>query len=163
MDDQITAPNVAQPARQASASLHASPQEVVALLTSCLALVRPVGMTEDEAEDWLSVALGVVAEYSATSLRLAARKAQKTCTHHAQIVPAIVKECEAFGPITQIWKGAWTSDTERMIAAPTQVCLPAPKLTQADVDVMTPELVRMGLTCGALIRDDQGKVLVNPE
>ena len=163
MEIEIHAPNAARPARPESASLHASPQEVVALLTSCLALVRPVGMTEDEAEDWLSVAIGAVIEYSATSLRAAARKAQKTCTHHAQIVPAIVEHCEAYGPITQVWKGAWANIPEQMLAAPETPALPAPKLTQADVDVMSPELIKMGLTCGALIRDEAGNVLVNPE
>lgn len=133
----------------------------MALLTSCLALVRPVGMTEEEAEDWLSVALGVVAEYSATSLRVAARKAQKSCTHHAQIVPTIVEHCEAYGAPARIWEGAWQG--KDLLPAPSPLALPAPKLTQADVDKMTPELIRMGLTCGALIRDDAGNVLVNPE
>ena len=161
MDIEIHDPNAAQPARPASVSQPVSPQEAVALLTSCLALVRPVGMTEDEAEDWLSVALGVVGEYSASSLRVAARKAQKSCTHHAQIVPTIVEHCEAFGPITQVWDGGWKGLPA--LETPKPALLAPPKLTQADVDVMPPELIKMGLTCGALIRDESGNVLVNPE
>lgn len=35
------------------------------------------------------------------------------------------------------------------------------KLTQADVDKMTPVLVDIGLTCGALRRDENGNVVVN--
>ena len=162
MFDQTNDLSAAQPARPGSVSLHASPQEVVALLTSCLALVRPVGMTEDEAEDWLSVAMGAVAEYPASSLRVAARKAQKTCTHHAQIVPAIVQHCET-NAAPKVWQGAWANIPEQMLAAPSVPQLPAPKLTQADVDRMPPELIKMGLACGALIRDEAGNVRVNPE
>ena len=137
----------------------ASPQEVVALLTSCLALVRPVGMTANEAEDWLSVAVGVVIEYPAVYLRSAAREAQRTCTHHSHIVPAMVAHCERNAPPPDPF--AWARCSA--LPAPDLPRLASPKLTQADVDTMTPELVRMGLTCGALIRDDHGNVLVNPE
>jgi hypothetical protein len=61
------------------------------LLSSCLALVRPVGMTADEAEDWLGVAVGEVIHYPASVLHYAAVEARRTCTHHSQIVPAIVE------------------------------------------------------------------------
>ena len=137
-----------------------SPQEAVALLTSCLALVRPVGMTENEAEDWLSVAMGVVMEYPAVTLRDAARQAQRSCTHHAQIVPTIAKFCDETAPRHDPLMAAiaHVPDFEPMKA------LPAPdrKITQAMVDAMSPELIRMGLTCQALIRDADGNVMVNP-
>lgn len=32
-------------------------------------------------------------------------------------------------------------------------------MTQAQVDAMTPELHRIGLTCGALVRDETGKIV----
>lgn len=64
------------------------------MLSSCLALVRPVGMTPSEAEDWLGVAVGEVLRYPAAVLHQAAVEARRTCTHHAQIVPAIVREAD---------------------------------------------------------------------
>lgn len=64
------------------------------MLTSCLALVRPVGMTAEEAGDWLGVAIGEVAHYPAGVLHEAAVEARRTCTHHSQIVPAIIEAAE---------------------------------------------------------------------
>lgn len=160
MDDNIHDLNAARHAKQGNGLQPASPQEAVALLTSCLALVRPVGMTENEAEDWLSVAVGAVIEYPAIYLREAAWQAQKSCTHHAQIVPAMVKHCEGNIPARDPF--AWAAHPVAL-PAPEMPRLPPPKLTQQMVDAMTPELVKMGLTCGALIRDEQGNVLVNPE
>ncbi len=152
--------NAARRGKQGNGLQPASPQEAVALLTSCLALVRPVGMTEAEAEDWLSVAVGAVIEYPAVHLREAARQAQKTCTHHAQIVPAIAKECEDRAPGPDVF--AWAKHPPAL-PAPALPELPAPKITQEMADAMSPELIRMGLACGALIRDADGNVLVNPE
>jgi hypothetical protein len=64
------------------------------LLSSCLALVRPVGMTPSEADDWLSVAVGEVLRYPAGVLDTAAVEARRTCTHHSQIVPTIVEAAD---------------------------------------------------------------------
>lgn len=63
----------------------------MALLTSCLALVRPVGLSDDNARDWLRVAAMEVAHVPADMLRDACSEARRTCTHHGQIVPAIIK------------------------------------------------------------------------
>ena len=38
-----------------------------------------------------------------------------------------------------------------------------PPLTQEQVDAMTPEFINLGLKTGALIKDETGKVVVNPE
>lgn len=64
------------------------------MLSSCLALVRPVGMTQGEAEDWLRVAVGEVLAYPAGVLHEAAVETRRTCTHHSQIVPALVAAAE---------------------------------------------------------------------
>lgn len=114
-------------------------------------------MTEQETEDWLSVAVGVIGEQSRSVIARAALEAQKTCTHHSQIVPSIMKFCEERDKPSQL--GNLVANCPPFVAQPQ---LPAPKMTQADVDAMSPELVRMGLTCGALIERD-GKVVVNPE
>ena len=51
-------------------------------------------MTPDEAEDWLAVAVGEVLQYPAGVLHEAAVEARRTCTHHAQIIPAIIEAAE---------------------------------------------------------------------
>lgn len=38
----------------------------------------------------------------------------------------------------------------------------APELTQEDVDTMSPELIRVGLRCGALVEGDNGKFMPAP-
>jgi hypothetical protein len=126
----------------------------VALLTSCLALVRPVGMGDHEAEGWLRVALGEVREFPLQTLSFAAKHARRTCTHHAQIVPTIVKFCEENlpQPVRDPWGGV------ELLPPPPK---PVPELTQEAVDVMSPELIRIGLTTKALIREKDGRVVVN--
>lgn len=70
----------------------ADPRAVVGLLTACLALVRPVGMQQADADTWLRVAAGEVAHIPFELLDEACRVARRTCTHHAQIVPTIIRE-----------------------------------------------------------------------
>jgi hypothetical protein len=90
--------NTATETRQSANSGYSSPSAdeavATALLTSCLALVRPVGMADSEALDWLGVALGEVAHYPVDVLDYAASEARRTCTHHAQIVPAIIASAD---------------------------------------------------------------------
>lgn len=64
------------------------------MLTGCLALVRPVGMGDSEVEDWLGAAVQAVGPRRLSVLNAACAHAKRTCTHHAQVVPAIVAECE---------------------------------------------------------------------
>ena len=68
--------------------------EALALLTTCLALVRPVGFTDDNARDWLMVAVGEVAHIPTGILANACTAARRTATHHAQIIPAIIAAAE---------------------------------------------------------------------
>lgn len=162
MHDNIHDLSKARPGRSASASRPVSAQEAVAQLTSCLCLVRPVGMTEQEAEDWLSVALGEVLHYPRSVFVTAAAHARRTCTHHAQIVPAIIRHCEEAAPSADPLVKAVAG----VPAYSPGTALPAPakrRLTQADVDSMSPELIGIGLICGALVRDGDGNVILNPE
>jgi hypothetical protein len=68
--------------------------EAVALLTTCLTLVKPVGMSAEDADAWLTVATGEVLHLPADILDTACTAARRACTHHGQIVPAILKEGE---------------------------------------------------------------------
>lgn len=47
-------------------------------------------MSDQSAGEWLAVAATELAHIPATTLRLAAAEARKTCNHHGQIIPAIL-------------------------------------------------------------------------
>lgn len=60
-------------------------------LTACLALVAPVGMTEESRREWLSVAWAELKHLPADILSAGCSEARKTCDHPAKIVPAIIE------------------------------------------------------------------------
>lgn len=66
--------------------------ETVALLSSCLALVKPVGMSSEDAQAWLRVAAGELSHLPSDMLAKGCATARKTCTHHGQIVPTVLKD-----------------------------------------------------------------------
>lgn len=59
-------------------------------LQRCLALVRPVGMTDNAAKDWLAAAVAEVRHVPPATLARACAEVRKTATHHGQIIPAII-------------------------------------------------------------------------
>lgn len=62
-------------------------------LQRCLALVRPVGMTDSAARDWLTAAVAEVAEFARLrpeKFGYACSDVRKVATHHGQIVPGIL-------------------------------------------------------------------------
>ena len=59
-------------------------------LQRCLALVRPVGMTDSAARDWLAAAVAELRNIPPSILARACDEARKTVTHHGQIIPAII-------------------------------------------------------------------------
>jgi len=61
-------------------------------LTACLALVAPVGMTEEARAEWLAVAWETLRHLPADMLRHGARKARERCDHPSKIVPTILAE-----------------------------------------------------------------------
>lgn len=61
-------------------------------LTACLALVVPVGMTEEGRSEWLSVAWATLNHLPADLLSLGCKKARETCDHPSKIVPTIISE-----------------------------------------------------------------------
>lgn len=65
--------------------------ETVAALATCLALVRPVGMAQGDADEWLRVAARELAHLPRNMLDYGCAVARKTCTHHGQIVPTVIK------------------------------------------------------------------------
>jgi hypothetical protein len=83
-------------------------------LTACLALVAPVGMTEEAKRDWLAVAWATLKRLPADILSTGCRAAREKCDHPSKIVPTIISETkEMLG---------WRRDTAR----PEPLALPRP-------------------------------------
>jgi hypothetical protein len=59
-------------------------------LLRTLALVRPIGMSDDMATDWLAAALVELRDMSDGAFHAGCRHARQTCTHHGQIIPAVM-------------------------------------------------------------------------
>jgi hypothetical protein len=118
-------------------------------------------MSEAEAEDWLGVAVGTVLDYPAGILDRASLEARRSCTHHSQIVPTIVREADVLMARNASLREASVPSNLHVLPAPRR--LPPPKLTQADVDAMDAKLIEIGISCGALVRDADGNVGPAPE
>lgn len=96
--------------------------EVIPPLAACLALVRPVGMTEDAAAEWLAVAAGELAGYRRGSVLAALSEARKRCTHHGQIVAFVIKHMEDSTP----WRLG--KPLERVLPGAAKAALPPPEI-----------------------------------
>lgn len=59
-------------------------------LQRAFALVRPVGMSDSAARDWLAAAVGEVRHLPEVVLRAGLEKARRECSHHGQIIPTIM-------------------------------------------------------------------------
>jgi hypothetical protein len=77
-------------------------------LTACLALVVPVGMTEESRREWLAVAWATLKHLPPDVLAIGALAARQKCDHPAKIVPTIIAE-------TQQVMG-WRRESERSAA-----------------------------------------------
>lgn len=73
----------------------ATAEGLIPQLSACLALVRPVSMSEDAAAEWLAVAASELAGYGRLSVEAGLSDARQRCTHHGQIVPHVIKYMEA--------------------------------------------------------------------
>lgn len=69
----------------------ASPDDIMPPLAACFALVRPAGMGNDAAAEWLAVATGELVGYQTASVLAALAYARRNCTHHSQIVPHVIR------------------------------------------------------------------------
>lgn len=109
----------------------ASRSEFRDALGACLALVAPVGMTEDDRAQWFRAAWETLDGIPADLLAQGCAVARKWADHHAKIVPAILREIE------DIWqrRKAMRSDVLAAIAKMDQPPL-------AKEDRCTPEQVR---------------------
>lgn len=116
----------------------------IAALSACLALVRPVGMTEGETLEWLAVAADTLKHIPAVLIEKGAREARKKCTHHAQIVPAIVEATKE----DLLWFNRPKLPPRLRLVAPERPALPD---ELPDPETLMPSLRRIGLERGWLI------------
>lgn len=76
----------------------ATAEGLIPQLSACLALVRPVSMSEDAAAEWLGVAASDLAGYRRLSVEIALADARRNCTHHGQVLPHVFKYMEEANP-----------------------------------------------------------------
>ena len=60
------------------------------------------------------------------------------------------------------WRNRPASNAPRLTVVKAAPKPPPPKITQREIDQMEPELIKLGLACGALVEDDNGKVVPAP-
>lgn len=117
----------------------------IAALSACLALVRPVGMTEGETIDWLEVAADTLSHLPIDLVERGARAARTTCTHHGQIVPAIIAETKE----TMQWRSTPKPPVLRLVAPP-----PRPEGPLPDPETLSQPLRQIGLSAGWIAERD---------
>ena len=125
----------------------------IAALSACLALVRPVGMTEDETLDWLEAAADTLAYIPAELVQRGAALARRRCTHHSQIVPAIIDETKD----ALAWHGRPAPVLRIVAPAPRE----ASRLTLAELPdpaTLQEALKQMGLEKGWIVERADGRL-----
>lgn len=116
----------------------------IAALSACLSLVRPVGMTEEETLEWLSVAADTLAHIPVHIVEKGARAARTKCTHHAQIVPAIVEATKD----DLAWHNRPKTAPLLRLVAPEHPAITEPL---PDPETLPPPLRRIGLSKGWIV------------
>lgn len=128
--------------------MHDEPEvAMVAMLSASLALVRPVGMTAQETAEWLDVAFDAVSHLPFEIFEKGVRAARRTCTHHSQIVPAIItatKEALA-------WHERERPAPVLRLVGPASEPVAFEPDPLPDPNTLMPNLCRMGLSKGWII------------
>jgi hypothetical protein len=113
-------------------------------LTACLALVAPVGMTEEARRDWLLVAWKSLSHLPDNILQMGCRAARQTCDHPSKIVPTIIAETKE--------RMAWRIESARdhlALAPPIKRSVMDRRgqaMSQADTDELNGILENLGAT-----------------
>lgn len=110
---------------------------------------------EDRIE-WLTVAVDEVGTIPAKLLAEACQHVRTICDHPAKLIPAIHayagEHYETFA-----WRNRPASTAPRLtVVRPEKP--KTPKITQGEIDKMPPEMIELGVSCGALVRDQDGNV-----
>lgn len=139
-----------RPEKSGSVSRPASPAELTSQLTACLALVRPVGMGDTEAADWLGAAATSLAQVPIDLFNRACITARRTCKHHSAIVPTIAAQIETE-----------RAEANRLAEWTKPIALPAPSkgIGQAEFEKLVAERGRglsAALDRGLILSDGNG-------
>lgn len=118
-------------------------------------------MSIEDRSEWVAVAVGEIAHYPKDVLFDACRHARRTCRHPAQIVPAIIQFADQAD--RELRRDIARAASPRLRLAPPPTPRPAAKLTQADVDALTPEFIKLGLAAGFLTRNAAGCVVLTED
>ena len=142
------------PAPPLSWQAPATREEIILALSPCLTIAAPSGMSLDDRTEWFMAAAGFLESVPAGLLKEAARRT--VCDHPSKIVPAILAYA-AQNMDTFVYRNRPATTAPRL-----EVVKPekpkAPKITQGEIDKMPPAMIELGVSCGALVRDDDGKV-----
>lgn len=123
----------------------------IAALSACLALVRPVGMTEDETSDWLEVAADTLEDIPAHIVQDGARAARKRCDHHSKIVPTIIEVTRD----AVAWHNRPKTAPVLRLVEPTKLGEGEPL---PDPETLMDSLKKLGLSTGFLVRGPDGRL-----
>lgn len=93
----------------------------MAELSRCLVPVRPVGMSDDAATEWLLVLYADVCHLPESLLIAACAEARSKCTRHGEILPAILNS-----DVVQ-----WSDCMERSAARALAPHQPPPRLSES--------------------------------
>lgn len=130
--------------------------------------LRPIGikiaptMAPQQVGAWLAA---MVAALSDLPPRVAVRAAEQAIHVPMQFPNEVEKIIRAKAEPIQIRYELAVRQLERLQreiekgAKPPLPRLPAPAMTQSDVDAMSPVMIRLGLACGALVQDGERVVL----
>ena len=113
-----------QPAPPSPSLDPATPTQFRNELTACLALVVPVGMTEEARREWLAVAWETVKHLPADLLAYGAKKARETADHPSKIVPTILAEAAESLAIRREANRPTVPEARRLTAEPFTPCTP---------------------------------------
>jgi hypothetical protein len=100
-------------------------------LTSCLILVAPTGMAQEDRNEWLRAAWGTLKDIPPDMLEAGCEVARQTCDHPSKIVPTIIRVSEP------LWRKR-KDDRSRVLAALAKMKDPEPE----PEDRCTPEQAR---------------------
>lgn len=155
-------PEISQGASQTKARPFA-----IAQIASCLGLVRPVGMSDGMAEEWVRIAARDLGSFPDSTIAAACQKARMICNHHGKILPTVIAECEALSAAK-----ARAKEYSDICYGEPSAALPEtfPTLRELEDHLRwlngageTPQLLRKtGLGLRALLANDNGTVRFAP-
>ena len=136
----------------------ATQEEAILAIAPSLTLCAPSGMSEDDRTEWLMVAADAVGHIPRGLFLRACQHVKGRHDHPSKIIPSINTYCDENRKDWE-WCNRPAIKAPRLAVVRTEYKPDPPKpVTQADVDVMPEYLVQLGLSLGALVKDETGKV-----